>query len=496
MRHLFFLFSSFLVCAFEAQHIYCDAINVQIQNLGAFPFGVASGDPTASSFTVVTQLNPFRVSGEAVVRCEVSTNDKFTAGNQQFTLVSSSSEGYAVKTEVQGLEENKTYYYRFIYGKDTSRLGRAKTTCQNCKALKIAVVSCNNYEWGYFNAYRRIANMDNIDLVVHLGDYIYEHARGGYGNKDLPRKHIPDHEIVSIEDYRSRYANYRLDPDLQALHAAHSFITIWDDHEIANDAYRDGAQNHQQEEGDWNERKKNAKKAYFEWLPLKENSSKSIQRKFQFGNLASLYMMDERLEARTKQGAGENDSLRTILGTEQRDWFLQEMQNDKNITWKIWANQVIFSQVKAPDAVTKVTKSKLNSDNWDGYAVEREVIMNNWLAKKIDHVIIVTGDAHVSMGMDLQHKGKKLGEEWVTPSITSANLDERVSSFKAKFVERLFRKKKLNPNLNYCDLRNHGFMLVELDAHAVKNTWYYEKTILKPSSKLKKRKVVRWTIGE
>lgn len=496
MRTFLFLFTWLLASSFQAQRIYCDAINTQIQTLGAFPFGVASGDPTPSSFVLVTQLNPFRVTGEAAVRCEVSSNISFLPLLKEFNLVSLAGNGYAVKTEVQGLEENKTYYYRFIYGNDTSRLGKAKTTCLNCNSLKMAVVSCSNYEWGYFNAYRRIANMDNIDLVVHLGDYIYEYAPGGYGNKDLPRKHIPDHEIVSIEDYRSRYANYRLDPDLQALHAAHSFITIWDDHEIANDAYKEGAQNHQQEEGDWNERKKNAKKVYFEWLPLKENSSKSIQRKFQFGNLASLYMMDERLEARTKQGMGENDSLRTILGKEQREWFLQEMQKDKNVTWKIWANQVIFSQVKAPDAVTKVTKSKLNSDMWDGYAVEREVIMNNWLAKEIDHVIIVTGDAHVSMGMNLQHQGKKLGEEWVTPSITSANLNERISNFKAKFVEHLFRKKKLNPNLNYCDLRHHGFMLVELNENEAKNTWYYEKTILKPSSKLKKRKVVRWTIGE
>ena len=493
MRSFLFLFSWFLAASFHAQRIYCDAINAQIQTLGAFPFGVASGDPTPSSFILVTQLNPFRVTGEATVRCEVSSNRSFLPLLKEFNFVPLAADGYAVKTEVQGLEENKTYYYRFIYGKDTSLLGKAKTTCLNCSSLKMAVVSCSNYEWGYFNAYRRIANMDDIDLVVHLGDYIYEYAPGGYGNKDLPRKHIPDHEIVSMEDYRSRYANYRLDPDLQALHAAHSFITIWDDHEIANDAYKEGAQNHQPEDGDWEERKKNAQKVYFEWLPLKENPSKSIQRKFEFGNLASMYMMDERLEARTQQGKGENDSLRAMLGKSQRDWFLHEMLSDKQKVWKIWANQVIFSEVNPPAAVVKASKSKLNTDMWDGYAVERNTLMDYWVQHEIKDIVIITGDAHVSMGMNLQHQGKKLGVEWVTPSITSANLNERISTFKAHVVENMFRKKRLNPQLKHVDLCNHGFMLVELNEKEAKNTWYYEKTILKPSTKKKKSKTLRWT---
>jgi len=461
-----------------------------------FPFGVASGDPTDSSVILWTRLW-LPTMDSVQVKLMIYQDSLATKFIQGHTLNTSKPTWWNVKTTV-AWPENSTMYYQFSVGQHKSPLGRTRTAPKTLVPnLSFLVVSCSNYQWGYFNAYRCMATEKDIAAVIHLGDYIYEYGAADYFDKKLPiRRHLPPHEIVSESDYQTRYAQYRLDPDLAELHRLFPFISVWDDHEIANDAYKEGAQNHQQEEGDWNERKKNAKKVYFEWLPLKENSSKSIQRKFQFGNLASLYMMDERLEARTKQGMGENDSLRTILGKEQREWFLQEMQKDKNVTWKIWANQVIFSQVKAPDAVTKVTKSKLNSDMWDGYAVEREIIMNNWLAKEIDHVIIVTGDAHVSMGMNLQHQGKKLGEEWVTPSITSANLNERISNFKAKFVEHLFRKKKLNPNLNYCDLRHHGFMLVELNENEAKNTWYYEKTILKPSSKLKKRKVVRWTIGE
>lgn len=244
-----------LITRMFGQSIYCDEINQQISSMGTFPFGVSSGDPRTHSFIALTQLNPCKIMNGNIVQCEVSKDPNFLQLVAQEYQIPLADNGYSVKFAIGSLAEAQIYYYRFIYGNDTSRVGRAKTCCEDCNTISFAVVSCSNYEWGYFNAYGRIARMENIDFVVHLGDYIYEHGPGVYGNKELPRKHLPRKEIVLLEDYRSRYAQYRLDPNLQDLHAAYSFITVWDDHEIANDAYKDGAQNHQAEEGEWDERK-------------------------------------------------------------------------------------------------------------------------------------------------------------------------------------------------------------------------------------------------
>lgn len=488
MKILLMLLTLSFICRPLSQSIYCYEINQQISTLGSFPFGISSGDPRPHSFIALTQLNPYKIINENSVQCEISKDPNFLEILAQEQQIPRAENGFSVKFKIESLPEGQTYYYRFIYGNDTSRTGRAKTSCVDCKTLSFAVVSCSNYEWGYFNGYGRIARMENIDFVVHLGDYIYEHGPGVYGNKELPRKHLPRKEIIGLEDYRSRYAQYRLDPNLQDLHAAFSFITVWDDHEIANDAYKDGAQNHQAEEGAWNERKNIARKVYFEWLPVAENPTQSIQRKFSFGKLASLYMLDERLEARTEQGKGEDDSTRSMLGAAQRTWFSNEVLKDSNTLWKIWGNQVIFNPVQSPPAVVKALKTKTNNDMWDGYSEERKQILQHWVQNDINNLIILTGDAHFSMGIETHFDGKNLGVEWVTPSITSANLNERISTFKAHLVEHMVRKKSLNPHVNYVDLCNHGFMIVELNENKAKNTWYYERTILKEVSKIKKKK--------
>lgn len=477
-----------LISRMFGQSIYCDEINQQISSMGTFPFGVSSGDPRTHSFIALTQLNPCKIMNGNIVQCEVSKDPNFLQLVAQEYQIPLADNGYSVKFAIGSLAEAEIYYYRFIYGNDTSRVGRAKTCCEDCNTISFAVVSCSNYEWGYFNAYGRIARMENIDFVVHLGDYIYEHGPGVYGNKELPRKHLPRKEIVLLEDYRSRYAQYRLDPNLQDLHAAYSFITVWDDHEIANDAYKDGAQNHQAEEGEWDERKNTARKVYFEWLPVTENTNQSIQRKFVFGKLASLYLLDERLEARTEQGKGDDNANRTMLGDTQRTWFSNEVLRDSSTVWKIWGNQVIFNPVQSPSAVVKALKYKTNNDMWDGYSEERKQILQHWAQNQINNVVILTGDAHFSMGIETRFEGKTLGVEWVTPSITSANLNERISTFKSHLVERMVRKKSLNPHVKHVDLCNHGCMVVEINEHEAKNTWYYERSILKEGSNLRKKK--------
>ena len=198
------------------------------------------------------------------------------------------------------------------------------TAAEETNQLNFAVVSCSNYEWGYFNAYGRIAEEENLSAVIHLGDYIYEYGTTSYGDTTIGRINIPTHEIISLQDYRDRYSLYRLDPDLIAAHKSHPFIVIWDDHEIANNSYVDGAQNHQDDEGSYEARKASARKAYYEWLPIRDTPNH--YRDFKFGELADLFMLDERLAGRTKPADSLGDpSLldenRTLLGQEQFGWL-------------------------------------------------------------------------------------------------------------------------------------------------------------------------------
>jgi alkaline phosphatase D len=387
------------------------------------------------------------------------------------------------------LSQDKQYFYRFIYGEDTSAIGKTKTIGTNPDHLKFAVVSCSNYEWGYFNAYESIANIPNLDFVVHLGDYIYEYGPGVYGDKSLNRVHLPAKELLTIQDYRSRYAQYRLDEQLQKVHQNTPFISVWDDHEIANDTYTEGAQNHQEEDGDWNERKHAAQQAYFEWLPITDNTQYEIQREFNFGSLANLFMLDERLKGRTKQPTLENASLESnsILGKIQYDWLVNSM-NRSETSWNILGNQVLFSRINIPAHVEGLKKSM---DTWQGYLNEKNQLFDEFhkisLAKyQANNLIVLTGDIHSSLALKLEHKNKPLGVEWVAPSITSANYNERYSSCKTKTVERKLRNKTLNPALDFVNLRHHGYVLIELSTSHAKSTWFKVKVTKPGKTKSKK----------
>jgi alkaline phosphatase D len=242
----------------QIEAIYCPEINTQLKPLGAFPFGVASGDPSEKGAVLWTALNPFKLQVFRAVRCQVSEHADFKEISRTYQYDVEIARGLAVKINASNLSQDKAYFYRFIYGEDTSMIGRTKTIGTNPQNLRFAVVSCSNYEWGYFNAYESLSKIPDLDFVVHLGDYIYEYGPGVYGDQSLNRGHLPAKELLTIQDYRSRYAQYRLDKQLQYIHQQAPFISVWDDHEIANDAYADGAQNHQEQEGAWNVRKKAA----------------------------------------------------------------------------------------------------------------------------------------------------------------------------------------------------------------------------------------------
>lgn len=280
-----------------------------------FLHGVASGDPLPDRVIIWTRVTVANPDKNIRVHWEISPDIDFRYIINSGYVTTNENKDYTVKVDADKLQESTTYYYRFKLYNTYSVIGKTRTSPKSSdeiENLRFAIVSCSNYQAGYFNAYQNIANRSDIDAVIHLGDYIYEYKKGGYGySSNRPdRGHEPQHEIVTLEDYRVRYSFYRLDPNLQDIHQQHPFITVWDDHEFANDAYMDGAENHSDDEGDWNLRKSNAKKAYFEWLPVRENKEDSnrIYRKISYGKLVDLFMIDTRIEGRTKQINNHNNS--------------------------------------------------------------------------------------------------------------------------------------------------------------------------------------------
>lgn len=363
--------------------------------LAPFFHGVASGDPLPSGVVLWTRVTPDTQLPEVEVGWEIAKDDAFQEVALSGKVTTGPDKDYTVKVDIsEGLEAGTQYYYRFRALDGTSMTGKTMTAPQLAESLRFAVVSCSNYEFGYFNAYARIAEEKNLSAVIHLGDYIYEYGPGRYGDTTIGRINIPAHEIISLQDYRDRYAQYRLDPDLRAVHASHPFINIWDDHEITNNSYKEGAENHQPDEGDYETRKAIARQVYYEWLPIRDGDAH--YRSFSFGDLADLIMLDERLAGRTKQADSLTDvSLqseeRSMLGQEQLAWFQQQLRGS-NARWKLIGNQVIFSYLD-----WGFPTFSINLDAWDGYPIEQQAIADFIEGNKIENLIFLTGDTHSSV---------------------------------------------------------------------------------------------------
>ncbi|CAL2090944.1 alkaline phosphatase D family protein [Tenacibaculum sp. 190524A02b] len=270
-------------------------------SLAPFYHGVASGDPLKDAVIIWTRVTTNQAA--ANVNWKVATNPNMSGVVSQGNTITNELRDYTVKVDVRNLSPNTTYYFQFEALGKKSTIGKTRTApTGNVENVRFGIVSCSNYQSGYFNAYDELANRTDIDAIIHLGDYIYEYASGGYGYSDkLGRGHLPKGEIITLNDYRVRYSYYRLDPMLRKLHQQHPFILIWDDHEFANDANKYGAQNHSpSSEGSWKVRKNNAYKAYFEWQPVRANSIEEyrLYRDFSYGNLADLLMLDTRIVGR------------------------------------------------------------------------------------------------------------------------------------------------------------------------------------------------------
>ena len=508
-----------------------------------FKHGVASGDPLSHALIIWTRATTAQSNFEVTVAWELASDSQFKniirSGREQ----TDKSRDFTIKIDVQELAPNTEYFYRFIGLQTQSPIGRAKTLpINNVEQIKMAVVSCSNYPAGYFNAYTDAAKQKDLDVVLHLGDYIYEYPMGGYATENaekIGRQLAADNsgEIITLSDYRKRYAIYRTDQGLQALHAAAPFIAIWDDHEVTNDTYKSGAENHTPDEGDFFERRAAAIQAYYEWLPIRPpmgEQSPQIYRTFDFGNLISLHMLDTRVIARDKQLAYSdyknletkqmdvarfasdlNNPNRQLLGNTQLNWLTSAITKS-NAKWQVLGQQVlmtkmwlpteIFSQsdrtkipqvlkelvaikkaVLANKAVTPAQLARVNTlmpynlDAWDGYPSEREALYKSVTAlnKKL---VVVAGDTHNAWHGTLKNaKGESVGVEFATPGVTSPGMEHYLALNTAQAKQMADSLSLLINDLNYCDLSHRGYMLLTITKEQITTDWRYIDNINSPS---------------
>lgn len=350
-----------------------------------FLHGVASGDPLQDRVILWTRLSPEDLALRLNVTWEVARDENFSQIIATGKVETGQVVDFTVKVDATGLDAGESYFYRFLCGSAISPTGQTKTLATQTDQVSFAVCSCSNYPAGYFHVYAEMAKQD-VDVVIHLGDYIYEYGADGYATEDavaLGRTLAEDNntEIVKLDDYRKRYALYRGDEDLQAVHARHPFIVVWDDHELTNDTWREGAENHQENEGDFFERKLAALQAYFEWMPIRpisEDDHLNIYRQFNFGELVQLNMLDTRILARDAQLDYANYIIasgvdfakfqadltaqdRTLLGYTQRDWLQQQLATSK-ATWNVLGQQVLMAKMLIP-AELLMSLSAITSGN-------------------------------------------------------------------------------------------------------------------------------------
>jgi alkaline phosphatase D len=406
---------------------------------------------------------------------------------------------YTVKVDVRGLAPGVTHYYRFGVGQSLSPIGRTRTLPQgHVEQLRLAVTSCANHPQGYFHAYRKIAERADLDLVLCLGDYIYEFGNGTFGDgAPLGRIPDPDHEILSLDDYRRRHAQYKLDPDLQELHRQHPAVAVWDDHELADNAWRGGAANHTPaREGDWEVRKAAAIRAFHEWLPIRSNPDDLIRiyRAFSFGDLIDLIMLDTRVIGRDRSPndvcdvAEVNDPSRSLLGAEQEAWFFAQLASsrDRGARWRVIGQQVAFGQFLGNPPVAGCIGS---TDKWGAFSAARGRVLDTLDAGKIDNVVILTGDSHSSWGLDIARDpfdpnaydaatGRgSLAVECICPGITSPGITDARA---AATSEVLY--KATHPHIKYANQHEQGYVLIDLTHERLRAEWYHVSPVREPAA--------------
>ena len=480
---------------------------------GVFRHGVASGDPMSDRVILWTRVTPapdaHPGSGRGVpvvVTWEISTDPGFGSVARSGSLVTDAGRDHTVKFDCTGLAPDRWYHYRFRALGQTSPVGRTRTApadgaMPGSGRWRVGLVSCSNWEAGFFSAYRHLQARGDLDAIIEVGDYIYEYPTGEYAGKfGVIRPHEPRHEIVTLADYRTRLGQYRTDPDLQSLHGHVPWICTWDDHEVANDQWAGGAENHQPHEGAWSDRKNASSQAYFEWMPVRPDSLRDggmLYRRLRWGALAELSMLDLR-SYRTEQpsrfdGAGIDGPTGTITGAEQMEWLTRGIATS-GARWNVIGNSVMVTPVLLPPLEPRTTAALTElmgipregipfaPDMWDGYTADRRRLLDAIRAKGTRNTVFLTGDIHTSWACEVpvepaNYPGAGVAAvEFVGTSVTSINIDELLSVGGVILPEgnpaSLTAQAALvgtNRHVRWVDLDRHGFVVVEFTqdfAHA------------------------------
>lgn len=474
----------------------------------AFRHGVASGDPLATAVILWTRVTPLDDALTTLpVDWELAEDAAFSALVASGRAMAAPENDHTVKVDATGLQPGRSYCYRFRCGSVISPTGRTRTAPVGAiDRLRFALVTCAKYSSGYFNGYRRVAERADLQAVIHVGDYIYES-----GDTDGVRAHEPPRTVLTLTDYRARYAQHREDADLQALHRQHPMIWVWDDHEVANDAWRDGAPGHDPAvDGDYATRRAMAFRAAHEWLPIRlpaADDPARIHRGFEFGDLADLSMLDTRHYARDEQAAPNTvfgdavpaftqtgafaDPAREMIGAAQLDWLRARLQS-RTARWRLIGNQVIFSPLKLIGGPRSLPAASvfLSNDKWDGYEPARDRVLAAMAG--IDNLVVLTGDAHEAYAFDLTPDpnnllayrgldgGGSLGVEFVATSITTRG-DAAIGNSLGAVLTRIGADAQqllrvTNPHLKYYQNTLNGYVLIDLTpARAQAEFWFVPK---------------------
>jgi alkaline phosphatase D len=444
-----------------------------------------------------TALSPLSTGGSERVTWTVARDPRLTQVAARGEMETHGGRDFTVKVDVPGLVPSTTYYYQFAARGSQSPVGRTRTLpAGSIDRVRLGVVSCANLPFGYFNAYASLARRNDLDAVLHLGDYFYEYENGKYGDgTNLNRVPSPNKEILALADYRGRHAQYKSDPDLQEVHRQHPFIAVWDDHEIANDTWAGGAENHGDAEGDWMARRAAAVRAYFEWMPVREDHRTRlprIYRAFSFGDLADLIMLDTRLVGRDAQVKREDVqglelSSRTLLGAAQEHWLAAEFAASTRAgnRWQVLGQQVMFADQRPAG------RPGVNADSWDGYRACRGRVFDMVEQAGVKNFAVLTGDVHSSWaydlprhpydGFDLSTGKGSLGVEIVGTSVTSpSNIgagpggEKQIASLRAD-----------RPHLHYVDGRYRGYVIVDLTRDRLQADYFAVNAVDARSSEMR-----------
>lgn len=490
---------------------------VLAQGAKGFTHGVASGEPGSSQVLLWTR---YAADQDERLKWEVASDADFRHIAAQGDATASPANDGCAKAWAKGLKPGQWYHYRFVARDGTrSVTGRTRTLpVGKVGRFRMAVFSCSNYGFGYFNAYAHAAEAGEFDLAVHLGDYYYEYRRGDYpsAKQVVTGRESPVDEAVTLEGYRERFRTYRSDPDLQRLHQMLPMISVWDDHEVANDTWNGGAENHQPNEGDWATRKALSEKVYREWLPVSDD----YYAQYEIGQLATMFRLETRHLARSqpldllsvfknaapgqaeaayaafRDGAWRAED-RTLMGAKQEGWLASGMKASKRAgkRWQVLAQQVVMGEVAMSDKLVAGMPANsadwlklrmqsavaaghvgvpFNMDAWDGYPAARRRLLDSALAADAD-LVVLTGDTHNAWAFDLDHHDQRVGVEMAGHSVTSPGAEGSIRWLKPDEMARTTIER--NRQLKWCDTSQRGYMAVELTPASATSEWRFMASV-------------------